>query len=125
MEGPGVLLHAVRQRIDEPRGGLVLTRTHRSRGQHQGPRLVLEGRQGRVILACRHPHTRLHKNTQPTLTPMQPTRHVLAGLAAPLAFAQASAPTATASAPRAPDAPLTSFPYTPVLDTTEMDTSAN
>ena len=69
---------------------------------------------------------------------MHPTRHLLAALvaagcaslAAPLAIAQgaATAPAAVvtaASAPRAAETPLTSFPYTPVLDITAMDPSAN
>jgi len=69
---------------------------------------------------------------------MRPTRHLLAalvaagttGLLADPSAAQDAAPpsaasSAAAAAPRAPETPLTSFPYTPVLDTSAMDTSAD
>jgi putative endopeptidase len=59
---------------------------------------------------------------------MRHRRHLLAALIAAGSTGLLSTPShaqEAASAPRAAEAPLTSFPYTPVLDTSAMDTSVN
>src|SRR5580765_4939722 len=58
--------------------------------------------------------------------PMKRPRLILAAaLAAGLGFPAAAQTPATAPSPRPPEAPLTSLPYTPGLDVSAMDKSAD